>query len=397
LENQAQLFEPGEYIDRKRPGYFTLAAKPGGDGSWRQHSYPVEHLATVVNGVNPRIDSYVTQAVFDRSGTSIVDVRDTAVLFADLDTHEERRLAGKTPEELAAQLCAFCAEVGIPAPSVVLFSGRGLQAKWLLTSAIPRVDLHLWNQAERALVQLLAPFAADQGVVNINRVLRLDRTVNTKSGELCRVVYVTGGAEDCPARYDFEELRALLVNTQAETVPVEEKRQRKDRPPLALPQGFGLMRLNWTRLEDLRTLWRLRGGVPKGRREVTLFWQLNFLLMAQPGKPVDIWRAAESLAREISSETFYTPGERGTLSTLYRKAKEALPIYTPRNAYLIDVFRITLEEERELRTIISAGEKYRRKVARRWAEGRERRRVDRSDKPWEALGISRATWYRRSP
>ena len=192
----AELFEPTEYIDQGRPGYFTLAALP--EGRWRQRSYRVEHLATVVNGVNPFIDSYITQAVFDRAGTSIVDVRDTAVLFADLDCHNRADLRGKTPEELAALLCAFCAHEGIPAPSVVMFSGRGLQAKWLLTSAVPRVDLHLWNQAERALVRLLAPFAADQAVTNINRVLRLDHTVNTKSGEMARVVHVTGRSRGLP-------------------------------------------------------------------------------------------------------------------------------------------------------------------------------------------------------
>jgi len=388
-----ELFEPGEYIDQGRPGYFTLAAQVGG---WKQKSYPVEHLATVVNGVNPFHDSYISQAIFERAGTSIVDVRDTAVLFADLDTYSSEELAGKAPEELAALLCAFCNREGIPEPSITLFSGRGLQSKWLLTSAVPRIDLHLWEQAEHALVRLLTPFAADKAVTNINRVLRLDHTVNTKSGEMARVVHVTGGIEGCPARYDFSELRLQLCGEVVAKAP-REARQRTEGRILHLPTGLTTQRLNWTRMEDIRTLWRLRGGVPEGFRELTLFWELNFLLLAQPGRPVDIWNAAERLASEISAETFYTQGKHGTLGTLYRRAQAELPdFYTPNNQTLLDVFRIKPEEERELRTIISKAEKYRRLVAKRRAGGMLPR-VSRADRPWEAEGISRSLWYERHP
>jgi hypothetical protein len=318
------------------------------------------------------------------------------VLFADLDTHNQKELEGKTPEEQAALLCLFCGQEGIPAPSIIMFSGRGLQAKWLLVSAVPRVDLHLWNQAEHALVRLLAPFAADQAVTNINRVLRLDHTVNTKSGEMARVVYVTGGAENCPARYDFAELRLQLCGEVVAKAP-REARKRTEGRILHLPTGLTTQRLNWTRMEDIRTLWRLRGGVPEGMRELTLFWELNFLLLAQPGRPVDIWNAAERLASEISGEEFFTQGEHGTLGTMYRRARAELPdFYTPHNQTLLDVFRITTEEERGLRTIISKAEKYRRKVEKRRAAGLPSiaEALSRT-RPWEAEGISRSLWYRR--
>ena len=71
-------------------------------------------------------------------------------------------------------------------------------------------------------------------------------------------------------------------------------------------------------------------GSREGMRELTLFWELNFLLLAQPGRPVDIWNAAERLASEISSETFWAPGEHGTLGTLYRRLQGELGSSTPR-------------------------------------------------------------------
>jgi hypothetical protein len=363
----------------------------------------------VVGGLNPFIDTWITQAIFNGPNRRAVNLRDVGLLFADLDTYRAEGLRGKTPEEQAALLCLFCAQEGLPAPSIVLFSGRGLQAKWLLTSAVPAVSIFEWNQTQLALVELLEPFAADRQARDVSRVLRVDRTTNTKSGERVRVVHITGGIEACPARYDFAELRALLVKEQTATAPREVLRQASARPALALPHELNLRRLNWFRLYDLRDLWTMRGGVSEGFRELTLFWELCFLVRAEPGKASDLWKEAEALGSQIDGAWFQEEIRRSTFSTLYRKAQEARhglavtfhgkeypPLYTPRNQTLLDLFRIIPEEERRLRTIISHAEKYRRRIEKRRAEGMQER-PDRSGKPWEAEGVSRRTWYRRHP
>ena len=235
MTSACELFEPAEYLqDQGRPGFFTLAAKPG--GRWREENYPVTALVTVVEGVNPFHDSYISQAIFREPRRLVVNVRDIGLLFADLDTQNVPGLADKTPEEQAALLVIFCGQEGIPAPSVVLFSGRGLQAKWLLSSAVESVGLMEWNAAERALVRLLSPFASDPKCSDSARVLRLDHTVNTKSGERVRVVYVTGGIEGCPARYDFAELLETLVGHAVEVIP-QEHAATAHRPAVSLPRA----------------------------------------------------------------------------------------------------------------------------------------------------------------
>ena len=402
MSSAQELFEPGEYIPTHGPGYFTIGARPG--GIWAQASYPVTNLPVVVNGLNPAIDTYITQATFRTRSRLAVNVNTVGLMFADLDTYHVPALVMKSPEDQAELLVVFCADQGIPAPSIVLFSGQGLQAKWLLTESLGQLSLPEWNQAQLGLVKLLEPFAADLAARDVSRVLRVDRTVNTKSGKVCRVVYVTGGAEGCPARYDFQELRALLVGEMIAQAPREDRRRAADRPPLAMPREWSFKRLNWTRLQDLRALWAARGGVPEGFRELTLFHELNCLLRADPGRSCHIWKEAEALAAEIAPGTgFYRDSDLGTL---YRKAQASLKgelvtfhgreypaLYTPRNQTLLDLFRITPAEERALRTIISHEERLRRYREKAWAAG-VKPRPDLSSRPWEALGISRAWWYR---
>ena len=397
-----ELFEPGEYLDQRGPGYFSILAKPSGRA--KQSSYELQHLSTVVKAANPRIDTWITQCVFNRANRRAVNVESVGLLFADLDTYHSPTLTQKTPEEQAELLVAFCAEEGIPAPSIVLFSGRGLQAKWLLTEALGPLSIPDWKAAELALVRLLEPLCADQAAKDVSRVLRLDRTVNTKSGEVCRIVWTASGVETVLARYDFTELAENLTARFPERAESKRSERKVSTRVVRFPSRFSLSKLNWYRLYDLRSLWVMRGGVPIGFREITLFWELNFLLRAEPGKVSDLWKEAEALAAQIDPHSGWY--QQSDLSTLYRKAREARagatveyqgrtypPLYTPRNQTLIDLFRITPEEERQLRTIISSAERNRRRREKRWAEGTKPQPY-RSSKPWEDEGISRATWYR---
>ena len=141
---EQELFEPGEYLQPSgRPGYFSVLAKPS--GRVRQDSYELQHLPTVIEALNPDSDAWITQAVFKEANRRAVNLRDVGVLFVDLDTYRCTGLAGKTPEEQVALLLMFCGQEGLPEPSIVLFSGRGLQVKWLLSEAVEPVALFEWN------------------------------------------------------------------------------------------------------------------------------------------------------------------------------------------------------------------------------------------------------------
>jgi hypothetical protein len=403
-----ELFEPGEYLDQRGPGYFSILAKLSGKA--RQRSYELRFLPQIIHGLNPQIDTWISQAVFDQPNRRAVNLRSVGLLFADLDTYHSPGLVDKTPEEQTALLLAFCGQESIPKPSIVLYSGRGLQVKWLLDEAIELVSLFEWNQAQFALVQVLKPFAADVASKDVSRVLRVDRTVNTKSGEVARLVHVTGGSDLFPARYSFEDLRTMLLKLCP--AAVSEPRQARIEPTpdtmLALPRAMNLRRLNWYRLHDLQRLWEFRGGVREGFREITLFWSLCFLLCAEPGRVEDLWAESEALAHRIDPmHIFYT---RSDLSTVYRRAKAVKagemvefqgrfypPLYTPRNQTLIDIFQITPTEEREMRTIISKAEKMRRLTEKRREKGVKAQPRYSKSKPWEIYGIGRRTYFKYKP
>jgi hypothetical protein len=74
------------------------------------------------------------------------------------------------------------------------------------------------------------------------------------------------------------------------------------------------------------------------------------------------------------------------------------PLYTPRNQTLIELFRITPEEERRMKTIISSAEKVRRRREKRREEGTKPQEQSLTrQKPWEIEGVSRRTWYLLPP
>ena len=402
--SQFELFpEAHQYHDTSQWGWFSLLTRDS-LGKTAQTSHRLDTMPTVLGLVDPHRDTWLSQAEFMRPNRRVVNLLRLGLLFCDIDCYPKkdqppeltRWAHGKSPEAMAAALLHFCQAEGIPPPSVVVYSGRGLQAKWLLEGTIPRQALPRWNACQRHLVDTLRPYGADPAAKDASRVLRLVDTVNTKSGELCRVVHVTCGADGQAVRYGFEYLAECLL-------PVarwqHEANQAKQRPTLQVHQGgkpagkglrgFSGRTLAWHRLEDLRTLAQLRGGVAEGQRMQHLFWQLNFLLLAGATNTELMWHEAAELARQIDPSWGYRTPE---LSTLYQKAqahergeritfqgREFAPLYTPKNDTLINLFGITDQEQKQLRTIVSTDEAKERHAKRDTERRRAAGAVERAE------------------
>ena len=248
-------------------------------------------------------------------------------------------------------------------------------------------------------------------------------TVNSRSQQVAKVLHITSGADAEPKRYNFEWLCEMLLPMARWDL---EKAGRKRQHRLALVSDlagngqrvFSGRRLAWDRLEDIRTLQKLRmqeaGKVRPGERMSLLFWQMNFLLLSGATHSAGLWHEAAELARQMDPNWGYQSSE---LSTLYRKARafEAgektefngrryPPLYTPKNDTLINLLSIADHEQQQLKTIISSSETKARDRLRKEKKRRAAGVLDRATwearaltrtRPWERLGISRRTWYRQ--
>ncbi|WP_250690862.1 replication protein [Pseudomonas sp. Y39-6] len=367
-------------------------------GEKRQSSHRLADMPKVLSLLDKKRDTWMSQAEFIRPNRRVVNLLRLGLLFADLDTYRIPALAGRDPEKLAASVLYFCAEEGVPAPSMLIYSGRGIQAKWLLEGTIPRQALPRWNACQRYLVDRLAHIGADPMAKDASRVLRTVETVNSKSGEVCRVVHVTNGIDGQPIRYNFEYMAEALLPTARWTIEQQRQGQGQRRatkkPFLLVPggkadnlRGFSGRQLAWDRLEDLRKLAELRGGVVEGQRMQHLFWRLNFLLLSGATNSKQMYHEAAALARELDPQWNSRSKE---LMTLFSKAKayeagekvsfggkDYAPLYTPKNDTLINLFGITADEQHQLKTIVSRVEAAERDRRRHELRRRAAGSVDR--------------------
>jgi len=371
MQAQFQLFDEHTlYHQPDRFGFFSILLKDRA-GRPSQESHNLSKLEQVLRLLPKDRDSYLSQAEFARPNRRVVNLARIGLLFVDLDCYK----LNITPDAACWHLLQECDEQGIPHPSIVIHSGRGIYAKWILDGTIPRQALPRWNRVQAELVSAFQGIGADPAAKDASRVLRIVGTVNTKSGEVVRVIYVSRGLDGKPVRYGFDDLSdAVLPLARDELNAVKRVRQgeiqkRRDlrlvhenRNTAGL-RRFSGRQLAWHRLEDLRKLAELRGGVQEGWRMLWMFWSLNFLLLSGATHSGQMFHEARALAREIGFLQGWTEGD---LSTLYRKAqahergervefngREYPPLYTPKNETLIDVFKITRDEERQLSTIVS--------------------------------------------
>jgi hypothetical protein len=362
-----------------------------------QKSYRLSELPRVIAALDPERDTWISQAEFICPNRRVVYLLRLNLCFVDLDTYKTPWRV-YPPEALADLIRGFCRDEGIPEPSLILFSGRGLQVKWLLARPLPRAALPRWNAVQKQLVAALERFGADPAARDASRLLRLVDTVNTRSGERVRVLWVNETAGEV-CHYDFDYLAEWLLPVDRDIVRAERAAGDKRRASLQLLQGgrtgrlrtFSNRQLSWDRLEDLRTLARLRAwtetGIPHGYRSKYIHWCFNFLLLSGAVHSSQLFYEAQALVREVCPDL--PQDVRSVLSTLYRKAqayeagqqvefdgRKYPPLYTPKNSTLIELFVITDEESKRLRTIITKEEAAERAIVRdRLRHHRQRREL----------------------
>ena len=349
-----------------------------------QRPYRLRDMEWVLRHVRPDLDTYMSQAFFARPCRRSVHVAWLTHAYVDLDLY--KLPIPPQPGVAGIWLRTFCADEGIPEPSLIVFSGRGIYCKWCWSS--PDTPSRRWpgrgGQPSLGLSWRFEEWGADPRAVDVSRILRVVGTTNSKSGMAAETLWQAERNGDV-LTYDFELFAdEVLKNTMEEIRGFREQarlraeehqreaehqgaRHTSRRPFIAEDWCCGI-------LEDLRTLATLRwGGIVQPGYRAT-FAHVGACCLAHYTSPDQLWHEISAGGRLLVPPD-YTNSERfrRECSTLLLAAQRALvaaptpiaarqvtPIYTYRASTLVERLQITPNEERQMTRLISDGEKYRR-------------------------------------
>lgn len=377
---QPSAFDGGEarfYHDPNRAGYFTAMQMV--DGRMCPRNYALWHMPAVIGRLQGKRDVYVQQSESFRPNRRLASIARIPLLFADLDTYRAEQYRDLEPEWQAEALLRYCEDNRIPPPSLINYHGRGLAAKWLFCEPLPAYGLSRWNEAQRRLLSALAPFGADQKAASANQPLRVDGTVNSKTGNYTRVLWTRTTHAGEVQRWDFHTLAdEILPYTREEVAAYRAAKARRQAAAAAGVSGeqgrntSGLRRFSvqhlWNdRLADIRRIARERygdRGVPEGLRN-------HFLLIAVSGlawawEPARLHDEALEIARQLCPTlparevrtciagpiTRANEARAGKMITYAGKPRDPRLCWS--NQRIIDTLEITPDEERRNKVIISA-------------------------------------------
>ncbi len=377
--SQAPLLTPADHVKLLHPG------KGGGiplvvvsaDGQWGERVVKRSDAEGVADHYLGVENVYVGQQAM-RGRRRVRGLHGLGTLYLDLDTRNVPGLSGVCPEDVCSLVLERTAALGMPLPTLVMFSGRGLAVTWAHGLMPPRA-LPRWQAVQDHLVAAFRDLGADGAVRDAARVLRLVGSVHGGTGETVRPLHV--GERSC-----FEAMAlALLPRTREEVAELRAAAARRKAERRARGESRGpahsvrLSRTSWaqTLLEDLHRLHAHRYGrgiVPKGSRDL---WHLAFSVAA-------VWLDDVPAARERVGELGRLVGRPPETAirkkgSVIRRAEEAArggttetrgrrrdPRYTPRSSTVMAWLGIDEGEARDagLRMLVTPGLKREHERAR---------------------------------
>lgn len=317
----------------------------------RQQCLPITMLPRALDALVNRpgfeiTDFWISQNGFSQKNRRASCVLHLNMLFVDIDIRTiggpGHWLAGMAPDAAANCFVRWCHDHDIPEPSIIVWSGNGLHAKWFFSTSAPRLAKPAWDALQLHLIARLKAddWPVDERARDVSRILRVPGTFNQKGGELCEIVWESGNGPDAWVRYDFNELmdgKKILPWTRAEA---RERREigkvwdanRKlaragviellTRPNISV--GCYLEAELWHgRLSAIRRLAEIRygtAGVPEGQRNTFVWMAANALAWSAGGADA-YYRDLLPVVRELVSS--FTHAEvLSSASAVNRRVKE---------------------------------------------------------------------------
>lgn len=379
-------------------------------------SFQKRHLAHVLGWCQGKRDHYLAQNTFRGYRRVTEELHQATALFVDLDHHSLASQAihkimqhDHDAVDLILSMCARSGPLnfagvplpGIPAPTQIIRSGRGIYCKWIFDHFLPSSALSAWKLCQAAIHQRFKALGADPKAKDAARILRVVGTTNSNAGDATVRVLMTSPTQSFGTmagvllpqqqlseqeRRDVQALRRACRKADRKHARLRRTKRRNGTdsspttpPPTSAELGgwpafvVGLKKLIRIRMND--------AGTCKGHRELFVFWLCT--LHVNLGRIINeegYWREAGEIARSVGTTLEAVRPHLRVPRSIGGQARQ----YTVSKARLIEAFSITRSE----RDTIA---EFRADVVRRPAV--KRLRKDRPT-PAQAFALADKGWGR---
>lgn len=274
-----------ELLHREAHGTVVVWEKLLGKNVWTKLHPGDAGVPEFLGGLSGRKDVFLTVNEFDGWNLTRL-LRSLRALYVDLDREVWLEFVFE----------ALC-EAGLPEPSVVVESGRGMHLYWLMEPTPPRA-LPIWQEMQDKLFEALRPLGADPRAKDCTRLLRMVGTENGKWGKEVKGTSCRG------FHWPFSSLRfEILGERKPRKKPERGGGSKERRVPRKSSAACGSIYAWWhVVFEDLFRMAEYWGTIPEGHRDEWLFLV---------GVALSWFSSAEALRNElVSAAKTFTPGLR---------------------------------------------------------------------------------------
>lgn len=409
-----------ELVHRGGAGWGNIGWARRLNGQFEHHQpRPFAEVAVAMEQLAGADDVYLTLNRFRRRYRSAESVGQLAALHLDIDWY--KLLPPATLGQHAAQLVlAELNEAGVPPPSFILGTGRGSLAVWLIEPVPAKIKgqkacgpIRRWRAMQDRLCAALAPLGSDSSQLHPAALCRVPGTKNGKNGAPVKLLWKPAGSIYF---YNFEELAAeILPPRPAKPFPrLRSKGTAGRRQP---PSNRGPAQLHRERLAELMRWAHSYTQIPDGARDyfifcaaVSLSWtvdpeilQPSIIGFAREAGLLDIPGWSPERVRQVTGTVVRrtlskAQGHGGTRYKLRGERIVELLGITAAQAKDLDFAQLDPNSERKKQRSLEAVRQRQEEHRRRQGSVPREEYLESSftrSRPWEALKISRSTWYKR--
>ena len=368
-------------------GYVTIAQKhPAAAKPWTQRMVTHDDAAFAVDTLAGFPDCYISQNGYrSPRNRTVGNVSRITSAWLDIDHYNLPQFDGITTDALLQRV--LVALPWMPMPTLLQDSGRGAYFKWCFTQPLDARLLPQWQRMMDALVRLCGFVGADANAKDAARVLRIPRTLNSKTGRTV-IATITG------PRISFEAFRAAVLDAYqlheqriqltSDTRPDAPAPTRKPASASSKQQAQSIQpyRLALDRIGDYHTLAQQRGPMTDYRHRMLFCFAASMVWYRSDIAGIEEELDAFAAEHFADARRYTAKRVQSVLDRLCDTKAGVVAIHNgqraPRryrltNSSIIAMLNISPDEQRQLKTIINPGERNRRREERRRVQGMQPR------------------------